>query len=141
MSAPGPAQGNDVDPLPSSGLRGTVDLLNRNPEDRVWLARSGLQSESCTGRVGRSSYQSHVCGCILKLVDRRLAPFRTVLWAVVLPAATAVSAGVGVVLTLTDSEYTLAAILATYAVLMPGVALRNSRALGLHFPNSHRHDN
>ena len=59
------------------------------------------------------------------------APLRTVLWAVVLPATTAVSAAVGVVFSLADSEYTLTAILATYAVLMPGVAIRNARALGI----------
>ena len=61
----------------------------------------------------------------------RAAPIRTVLWAVVLPAAAAVSAGVGAAFSLADSEYTLTAILAAYAILMPGVALRNARVLGI----------
>jgi len=66
------------------------------------------------------------------------APFRTVLWAVLMPAAVGVSACVGAVYALTDTEYTLSAILASYAVLMPGVALRNSRALGLVRPDRDR---
>ncbi len=53
------------------------------------------------------------------------------MWAVALPATAAVCAGVAAVFSLTDSEYTLTAILATYAVLMPGVAVRNARALGV----------
>jgi hypothetical protein len=50
-------------------------------------------------------------------------------WAVVLPAATALTTGVAALFALEDTQYSTAALLSIYAVLMPGVALRNHRVL------------
>jgi hypothetical protein len=50
-------------------------------------------------------------------------------WAVVLPAATALASGVAALLALEDTQYSTATFLSVYAVLMPGVALRNHRVV------------
>jgi hypothetical protein len=51
------------------------------------------------------------------------------LWAVVLPAATALATGVAALFALEDAQYSTAVFLSIYAVLMPGVALRNHRVV------------
>ncbi|MDQ1431439.1 MAG: hypothetical protein QOF40_2041 [Actinomycetota bacterium] len=51
------------------------------------------------------------------------------LWAVVLPAATALTSGIAALFALEDTQYSTAAFLSIYAVLMPGVALRNHRVV------------
>jgi hypothetical protein len=54
---------------------------------------------------------------------------RTMLWAVGLPALTALVACIAAADSWEDTRYTNAMALTLYAVLMPAVALRNARAL------------
>jgi hypothetical protein len=82
-------------------------------------------SYSTTRRLTAVSWFSEEHG-VVRFWHSRLG---VMLWAVVLPAATALTATVAALFALEDTQYSTATILSIYVVLMPGVAVRNHRAL------------